>query len=48
MVKRIGMGATALGAKPADGGLGLNGDGDEIIGLLGDNSLVRGPGRPPA
>ncbi|KAJ7490693.1 hypothetical protein FB451DRAFT_1389459 [Mycena latifolia] len=39
LVKRIGVGATALGAKVSDGGLGLNGDGDEIIGLLGDNSL---------
>ncbi|KAJ7170952.1 hypothetical protein C8R46DRAFT_948034 [Mycena filopes] len=35
--KRIALGATALGAK--DGGLGLNGNGDEIVGLLGNNSL---------
>ncbi|KAJ6494154.1 hypothetical protein DFH09DRAFT_1265636 [Mycena vulgaris] len=36
MVKRIGLGATALGAQA---GLGLNSDGDEMIGLLGDNAL---------
>ncbi|KAJ7738346.1 hypothetical protein B0H16DRAFT_1570530 [Mycena metata] len=36
--KRVGLGATALGAKVSDGGLGLSGD-SEIIGLLGDNSL---------
>ncbi|KAF8188280.1 hypothetical protein K438DRAFT_1907465 [Mycena galopus ATCC 62051] len=39
MINRIGLGATALGAKVSDGGLGLSGDGDEIIGLLGYNSL---------
>ncbi|KAJ7169220.1 hypothetical protein C8R43DRAFT_1155725 [Mycena crocata] len=39
MVKRIGWGATALGAKVADGGLELNGDSEEMVGLLGDNSL---------
>ncbi|KAJ7094701.1 hypothetical protein B0H15DRAFT_775750 [Mycena belliarum] len=39
MVKSIGLGATALGGKVADGGLGLSGDADEMIGLLGDNSL---------
>ncbi|KAJ7133434.1 hypothetical protein C8R44DRAFT_663999 [Mycena epipterygia] len=38
-VKRIALGATALGAKISDGGLELNGDGDEMIGLLGDNSI---------
>ncbi|KAJ7704973.1 hypothetical protein B0H17DRAFT_697890 [Mycena rosella] len=37
--KRVALGATALGAKVADGGLGLHGDGDEMIGLLGDNSI---------
>lgn len=40
MVKRAEFGATALGAKVSDGGLNLNGDGDEMIGLLGENSLV--------
>ncbi|KAJ6531618.1 hypothetical protein DFH09DRAFT_933664 [Mycena vulgaris] len=39
MQKRLGLGATALGAKVADGGLGLSGDADEMIGLLGFNSL---------
>ncbi|KAJ6481213.1 hypothetical protein C8R47DRAFT_592592 [Mycena vitilis] len=35
MSARVGLGATALGS---DGGLGLDGDGDEMVGLLGDNS----------
>ncbi|KAJ6459596.1 hypothetical protein C8R45DRAFT_1221328 [Mycena sanguinolenta] len=39
MQNRIELGATALGAKVSDGGLGLSGDDGEIIGLLGDNSL---------
>ncbi|KAJ6553184.1 hypothetical protein B0H19DRAFT_1155868 [Mycena capillaripes] len=39
LAKRVGLGATALGAPVSDGGLGLNGDGGEIIGVLGDNSL---------
>ncbi|KAJ7174028.1 hypothetical protein C8R43DRAFT_634614 [Mycena crocata] len=39
MIKRIGLGATALGAKVSDGCLGLNGEADEMIGLLGDNSI---------
>ncbi|KAF7355679.1 hypothetical protein MSAN_01485700 [Mycena sanguinolenta] len=37
--RRLALGATALGAPVADGGLGLSGDSDEIIGLLGFNSL---------
>ncbi|KAJ7506821.1 hypothetical protein B0H11DRAFT_244508 [Mycena galericulata] len=36
---RISLGAAALGASISDGGLDLNGNGDEIVGLLGDNSL---------
>ncbi|KAJ7506818.1 hypothetical protein B0H11DRAFT_1903590 [Mycena galericulata] len=36
---RISLGAAALGASVSDGGLDLNGNGDEIVGLLGDNSL---------
>lgn len=39
-LKQVELGATALGAKLTHGGLGLNGDGDEMIGLMGDNSLV--------
>ncbi|KAF7364684.1 hypothetical protein MVEN_00338000 [Mycena venus] len=39
LINDIGVGATALGAKVSDGGLGLNGNSNEIIGLLGDNSL---------
>ncbi|KAJ7621905.1 hypothetical protein DFH06DRAFT_1009543 [Mycena polygramma] len=39
MAARVDLGATALGAEVADGGLGLNADGDEMVGLLGDNSL---------
>ncbi|KAF7340309.1 hypothetical protein MVEN_01950000 [Mycena venus] len=39
MVNQVGLGATALGAKVSDGGLGLSADGGDIIGLLGDNSL---------
>ncbi|KAJ7760882.1 hypothetical protein DFH07DRAFT_1021402, partial [Mycena maculata] len=39
LVKRVTLGATALGAPVSSGGLGLSGDGGEIIGLLGDNSL---------
>ncbi|KAJ7641374.1 hypothetical protein FB45DRAFT_900036 [Roridomyces roridus] len=39
LYKRIEGGATALGAPVAEGGLGLNGDGEEIVGLVGDNSL---------
>ncbi|KAJ6585577.1 hypothetical protein B0H19DRAFT_925218 [Mycena capillaripes] len=39
LAARVALGATAIGAKVSDGGLGLNGDGDEMIGLLGDNSL---------
>ncbi|KAJ7893273.1 hypothetical protein B0H13DRAFT_2339757 [Mycena leptocephala] len=39
LVESVGWGATALGAKVSDGGLGLTGDGDEMIGLLGNNSL---------
>ncbi|KAF7345762.1 putative 4-coumarate--CoA ligase 1 [Mycena venus] len=35
LVKRIALGATALGAPVSKGGLGLSEDGDEIIGLLG-------------
>ncbi|KAJ7321145.1 hypothetical protein DFH08DRAFT_889999 [Mycena albidolilacea] len=38
-LKQVELGATALGAKLSHGGLGLNGDGDEMIGLMGDNSL---------
>ncbi|KAJ7734209.1 hypothetical protein B0H14DRAFT_3898833 [Mycena olivaceomarginata] len=38
-LKQVELGATALGAKLTHGGLGLNGDGDEMIGLMGDNSL---------
>ncbi|KAJ7194234.1 hypothetical protein GGX14DRAFT_476663 [Mycena pura] len=37
--KQLALGATALGAKVSDGGLGLSGEGDEMIGLLGFNSL---------
>ncbi|KAJ7342708.1 hypothetical protein DFH08DRAFT_1010977 [Mycena albidolilacea] len=39
LMNAIAVGATALGASVSAGGLGLNGDGDEIIGMLGDNSL---------
>ncbi|KAJ7878869.1 hypothetical protein B0H14DRAFT_2711162 [Mycena olivaceomarginata] len=39
LMNDIAVGATALGASVSAGGLGLNGDGDEIIGILGDNSL---------
>ncbi|KAF7367639.1 hypothetical protein MSAN_00827500 [Mycena sanguinolenta] len=39
MQNRMELGATALGAKVSDGGLGLGGDDGEMIGLLGDNSL---------
>ncbi|KAJ7182347.1 hypothetical protein C8R43DRAFT_869121 [Mycena crocata] len=35
----IALTATALGAKVFDGGLGLDGEGDEIIGVLGNNSM---------
>ena len=42
MKQRIGLGATVLGANVADGGLGLRGDGHEMVGLLGFNSMVRG------
>jgi long-subunit acyl-CoA synthetase (AMP-forming) len=42
MVHRIDLGATALSAKVSDGGLGLSADGGEMIGLLGENSLVCG------
>lgn len=42
LMNDIAVGATALGASVSAGGLGLNGDGDEIIGILGDNSLVCG------
>ncbi|KAF7362910.1 hypothetical protein MVEN_00641900 [Mycena venus] len=38
-VKQVELGATALGGKLSHGCLGLSGDGDEIIGLLGHNSL---------
>ncbi|KAJ7893270.1 hypothetical protein B0H13DRAFT_2527619 [Mycena leptocephala] len=41
LVECVRWGATALGTKASDGGLGLTGDGDEMIGLLGNNSLVR-------
>ncbi|CAK5283949.1 unnamed protein product [Mycena citricolor] len=37
--ERIAWGATALGGKVEDGGLALSGGGDEIVALLGDNSL---------
>ncbi|KAJ6614789.1 hypothetical protein B0H10DRAFT_2043386 [Mycena sp. CBHHK59/15] len=39
MVRRIALGATALGGQVSDGCLGLNGDGDEMIGLVADNSI---------
>ncbi|KAJ6515185.1 hypothetical protein C8R47DRAFT_1276472 [Mycena vitilis] len=39
MKNTIGLGATALGANVADGGLGLSGGGGELVGLLGFNSL---------
>ena len=35
--ERVALGATALGAPVADGGLGMSG---EIVGVLSDNSLV--------
>ncbi|KAF8215206.1 hypothetical protein K438DRAFT_1800875 [Mycena galopus ATCC 62051] len=39
LVDDVAWGATALGASIPDGGLGLNGEGNEIVGIMGDNSL---------
>ncbi|KAJ7789490.1 hypothetical protein B0H13DRAFT_2522369 [Mycena leptocephala] len=39
-VERVCWGATTLGANVSDGRLALSGDGHEMIGLLGNNSLA--------
>ncbi|KAK7064934.1 hypothetical protein R3P38DRAFT_61554 [Favolaschia claudopus] len=39
LIGRMESGATALAANVSDGGLALNGDADEMVGLLGYNSL---------
>ncbi|KAG5652306.1 hypothetical protein H0H81_005456 [Sphagnurus paluster] len=38
-VERVRLGATALGAPIAEGGLGLRGEDGEIVGIMGQNSM---------
>ena len=38
---RVVDGATALGSPLSENGLGLEGDNGEVVGILGENSMVR-------